>query len=1091
MRRVVIVGLIVSMLAAGAPTLTTAQEVANPPGTSPASTSPELSSTAPAIAAPNELTRFTSVATTAVRSFGIGGLRNLGEGEIVVDGVTGPVTRAYLYWHGPTNSDNAYANDRIRFGPPTRQVTGTPLGFSGDNCWAFDNSQGYRADVTARVPGNGRYQVSDLIKDDGDINANGASLVVFYRSSDQDELGDVFVFDGNDSSANNPFDPPGWRATLAGWGELDPTHEVSMTLHVADGQSFATGAVYADGQQIIPSNSFQGDTLPGGTGPTGNGNLWDIVEADVTDVATGGGFELTSPHVNDCVSLVVAVVSVRGGLLSVSPAEADLPPFGLHRVDIRLAPEIADQRVTIEVVDGPNAPRTILCEVDEPEWPHVPLSPCGRRPDGTMQLLLAYNGPGTDTVRASTDDPSGDGQLERTVTATWLDEVEYVALGDSYSSGDGVTPYLPGSNNTSVPASDPWYTVCDRSYQAYSAAVTIPPYRDKASVAPRSTPVFGAPPGSLRWANSAFDTGEYVFRACAGARTFNMHDDPATWPGNPDELRPMYTERLQQVSRLFPSTDLVTLTIGGNDVGFAPVLLACLKTDAPPNLSSCFDENVTYEDTGLTIAEYLDLLFAELPAKLDALYARVAERSPDATVVVAGYPTIFGSLAGSVLPCTYPWKTSTTTRFNRLAADLNHMIEAAADRVGFHFVDVQPSFAGHEYCGTDPDTWIQGLLPLDGALHPNASGHLIGYARAVNDHLANLVARGWPTSPTGLPVNPGALPDSTGSAAAAGASSTTPSPSVASPRPFDLVETSGTSARPDGCVGHLVSDTEVFVTAAGFAPDSSVEVRPQDGSPSRWVTADGFGVATYTDTVTVPPGQLYGVTLVGADDSGIARYAPFARVVSEEDLPCDTPAPTVTITSPTDGAHYEIDEIVAVDYRCDDTAVLCHGSKPDGSALDTRAPGSYQLEVTAIGEHGQTTVERVEFTVGSEVTEPPIETVEVELDSSFLAPPAVNQIPAGRTVPVRFRVARADGSYLTDPGGIGEPTVSNLSNDICGNSTEVTQPATTAGSSGLALVGDGWWRFNWQTQRSDAGTCRALRIPVAGGSEVTLWFELR
>jgi hypothetical protein len=224
MRRVVIVGLIVSMLAAGAPTLTTAQEVANPPGTSPASTSPELSSTAPAIAAPNELTRFTSVATTAVRSFGIGGLRNLGEGEIVVDGVTGPVTRAYLYWHGPTNSDNAYANDRIRFGPPTRQVTGTPLGFSGDNCWAFDNSQGYRADVTARVPGNGRYQVSDLIKDDGDINANGASLVVFYRSSDQDELGDVFVFDGNDSSANNPFDPPGWRATLAGWGELDPTH---------------------------------------------------------------------------------------------------------------------------------------------------------------------------------------------------------------------------------------------------------------------------------------------------------------------------------------------------------------------------------------------------------------------------------------------------------------------------------------------------------------------------------------------------------------------------------------------------------------------------------------------------------------------------------------------------------------------------------------------------------------------------------------------------------------------------------------------------------------------------------------------------
>src|SRR6266446_4575361 len=62
----------------------------------------------------NNLTNFTTVPNTDFAMFGAGGMRGQGTGSIVVTGLSGTVTAAYLFWHGPTN-DSADTNAAVTF----------------------------------------------------------------------------------------------------------------------------------------------------------------------------------------------------------------------------------------------------------------------------------------------------------------------------------------------------------------------------------------------------------------------------------------------------------------------------------------------------------------------------------------------------------------------------------------------------------------------------------------------------------------------------------------------------------------------------------------------------------------------------------------------------------------------------------------------------------------------------------------------------------------------------------------------------------------------------------------------------------------
>lgn len=257
----------------------------------------------------SEIAEYETQFATDFTVAGISGMRNLGTGSIELTGVSGSVTRALLYWHGPTNSEDPAANAAVTFA--STPVTGSNIGFSGDNNWGFENSQAYRADVTSLVTGNGTYALADFTKDDAQVN--GASLIVFYDDGDDSNNRDVVIFDGNDSNQENPFDGAGWNVSLAG---IDyDSGSAGISLVVSDGQNFLDDAVIANGTELAPSGPvFQGDTLPS-AGTDLNGLLWDQRAFDITSLMTPGEntVTMTSGINSDLLSLIVAMVDLPAG----------------------------------------------------------------------------------------------------------------------------------------------------------------------------------------------------------------------------------------------------------------------------------------------------------------------------------------------------------------------------------------------------------------------------------------------------------------------------------------------------------------------------------------------------------------------------------------------------------------------------------------------------------------------------------------------------------------------------------------------------------------------------------------------------------
>jgi len=232
----------------------------------------------------------------------------------------------------------------------------------------------------------------------------------------------------------------------------------------------------------------------------------------------------------------------------------------------------------------------------------------------------------------------------------------YVALGDSYSSGTGTRAYL--SDGTS----------CQRSVYAYP---------------------------SLLAASKGYTLN---FRACSGATTADVS--------------------ALQLSALGTGTAYVSLTVGGNDAGFADVLTTC----AQPSWAS---------DCNGAIDRAQSIITGQLPARLTSLYTAIRGRAPQAKVVVAGYPRVFNGADCNA----FTWFSPTEeTRLNATADLLNSKISTAAAAAGFSFANPTTAFTGHAVC--DAVEWLNGLSsPVTESYHPNRSGHASGYAPVVGSRL--------------------------------------------------------------------------------------------------------------------------------------------------------------------------------------------------------------------------------------------------------------------------------------------------------------------------------------------------------------------
>lgn len=224
----------------------------------------------------------------------------------------------------------------------------------------------------------------------------------------------------------------------------------------------------------------------------------------------------------------------------------------------------------------------------------------------------------------------------------------YTALGDSYSSGVGTRVYFD--------------TACQRSIYAY-------PEIDAARLGASLT-----------------------FAACGGAKTGDV--------------------LANQLSSLNATTRYVTISVGGNDIGFSSVIKAC-ALPWPYNCTG--DINAANDKTR-----------NELPAKLDAVYAKITALAPHARVAVVGYPRLFNGQECNLLARISPQEQA---QLNASADLLATTTQARAAAHGFRFVDSRPAFTGHAVC--DAVEWINGLSdPTSESYHPNRDGH-VAYANLV------------------------------------------------------------------------------------------------------------------------------------------------------------------------------------------------------------------------------------------------------------------------------------------------------------------------------------------------------------------------
>ena len=234
--------------------------------------------------------------------------------------------------------------------------------------------------------------------------------------------------------------------------------------------------------------------------------------------------------------------------------------------------------------------------------------------------------------------------------------VNYVALGDSYSSGVGA-----GGETGS----------CSRSPNAYPQL----------------------------WANGHSPTS-FAFVACSGAKTTDVSAN--------------------QISALSSSTTLVSITIGGNDLGFSRIMIDCnLYSD-----STCVNEINAAENTART----------QLPGWLDTLYTKIRSRAPYAKVVVLSYPRFYDLSASWYCPGLSYTKRS---KINEGANVLDGVIKTeVAKYSGFSFADVRSAFANdHEICDYGHE-WLHSVdwSNLGDSYHPKASGQAGGYVPALSTY---------------------------------------------------------------------------------------------------------------------------------------------------------------------------------------------------------------------------------------------------------------------------------------------------------------------------------------------------------------------
>ena len=247
---------------------------------------------------------------------------------------------------------------------------------------------------------------------------------------------------------------------------------------------------------------------------------------------------------------------------------------------------------------------------------------------------------------------------------------EYVALGDSFAAGPLIPVQMPPFG-------------CLKSSNNYGqlAAVQL------------SVPIKDA--------------------TCSGAETEDMTAPQGVTPGpNPP-----------QFDRLSAATTLVTLTIGGNDIGFSGIAENCFSQNGGG--TPCQDHYVVNGN------DEISQRIQETAPLVANVIQGIRTRSPNARVLVVNYAAILPHSGPGCWPVV-PISEGDVPYVRAKQEELNQMLATQAAANGAVLVDWYAASVGHDACQPPGLKWVEGAAPMNAAapVHPNLLG-MIGAAELV------------------------------------------------------------------------------------------------------------------------------------------------------------------------------------------------------------------------------------------------------------------------------------------------------------------------------------------------------------------------
>jgi lysophospholipase L1-like esterase len=831
----------------------------------------------------------------------------------------------------------------------------------------------YRRAMDWDVPPQEFYEYVTIAGDHSALlestNDGFASLDVSVPPTDLGARGTFEDFGPSDQGALFDFD----------LGELGPGESVQLQMYY--------GAAASENRALEVVDAVDGTLWSFGQPPSGSGSADGTPNTFIFTVAEQGLRFRPQP------------VEVYAGL------EVDLAPVG--------GPELAHlegETFRATITEGPGAGASDDCRYGT----FVLFWGCSGRWGG---LTFTADVPGTSLLdgfidvdgdgRADGDEPSTAGRI------AWLEGIDAVGLGDSFSSGQGAGDY------------DRELEVCERSSGAYARVLR----------APNDTLI-------STMAEDGVVDASFGFIACGGARSFHVARAEDGGVNQHEGVPPQLDQ-----GEVRAATDLVTITIGGNDLGFSDVVTFCARHD-------CSDPDREYKD-GLALEEWAVARLAEVLPELRDLHAQIRDQSAGATVVVAGYPYLFpGRRDEQNCVKLTPFNNGEQDLIRGLQDVFDDALASIAAEVGVHYVSVLEHFGGHEICGED-GSWMNAIRtalrwpPVSGeSFHPNAEGQR-QYAEIIRRELRNRI--GGDPAPTGLPRNP----PPQGARAAVSTQRAADPPVLSEPARFGVAVVT-----PDGgasCGVHVPGDT-IDYAVGDLAPGTEATLTlDADGSVLATLTADAAGEASGTFTLPSGTAQDALIALDGTSIVGGAARSYALVPVADQRPDCAQALPSVELASPADGAVHAADERVVADYACEgDDLTVCLGDLPAGDPLpDT--PGEHTFSVTAQNGSGDTTVVEHRFSVGARLSaSAPGEAVTTGTHARF---PVARTGPwdAAEALPFTYRIDGGDPQEAAIPAG-SDRVVLEVATNAAGSVTVTLEDAAHYwlgdGASATATVRD-------------------------------------